>query len=51
MSKEEAIIVLENLRMDYGTCRTEREALELAIEILEKEEENNETKRSDTSIV
>lgn len=51
MNKTDAKIVLENLKRDYGICRTEREALEIAIEILEKEEENNETKRSDTSIV
>lgn len=42
MSKEDAVIILQLLAMSVSTCRTEREALEIAIEVLE-EEENGDT--------
>lgn len=42
MSKEDAVIILQLLAMSISTCRTEREALEIAIEVLE-EEENGDT--------
>lgn len=37
MNKTEAIIVLKNLLTDFSVCRTEREALEVAIDNLEKD--------------
>ena len=41
MTNEETIIVLQNIKVIGGLCRTEKEALDKAIEILkntEKEE-------------
>lgn len=41
MTKEEAVTVLQMLTMSVSTCRTERQALELAIELMKGEEEDD----------
>lgn len=39
MNKTDAKIVLENLKRDYGVCRTEREALEFAINLMDRDKD------------
>lgn len=41
MTKEEAVTVLQMLAMSVSTCRTERQALELAIELMKGEEKDD----------